>query len=80
LEVPAEGDDPTTNYSSKLDELIASVPIIANVAADGAITYTSMYLQDQETAWTMIEEVMQDHACRTYILTAASTQDGQMAW
>jgi hypothetical protein len=80
LEVPAEGDDPATNYSLKLDELIAHAPIIANVAANGTITYTSVYLQDRETVWTMIEKVTRDHACRTYIRAAASTRDGRMAY
>ena len=63
-----------------MDELIARAPIIANVVANGTITYTSVYLQDQETFCVMIEEVMQDHACRTYIHAAARTQDGRMAY
>jgi hypothetical protein len=73
LEVPAEGNDLTTNYSLKLDELITCPLIIANVVANGNITYTPMYLQDQETIWVMIEEVMRDHACHTYIRAAART-------
>jgi phenylpyruvate tautomerase PptA (4-oxalocrotonate tautomerase family) len=73
LEVPAEGNDPTTNYSSKLNELNAHAPIIANVAADGTITSTSVYLQDRETVWVMIEEVTRDHACHIYTLAAART-------
>ena len=78
--VPLEADDPTTNYTSKLDELINRAPIIDAIAADGTITYNGVYLQDRETVWVKMDELTRDHASRTYIREAARTRDGRMAY
>jgi hypothetical protein len=81
LDAPPEAGDPTTNYATKVDELIRRAPIVETRGADGAVTaWVAVYLSDRATVWNKLDELTRDHPCRTYIRKAARTRDGRMAY
>jgi uncharacterized membrane protein YgcG len=74
IEVPDEVADPATNYSSRIDELIARAPIGAVGAED------EDYLVDRGTVWDLIESITRNDPSWTYVKVAQTTRDGRMAY
>jgi uncharacterized membrane protein YgcG len=74
IEVPAEAADPATNYSSRIDELIARAPIGA-VGAEN-----ENYLVDRGTVWDLIESITRNDPSWTYVKAAQRTRNGRMAY
>jgi hypothetical protein len=73
--VTPEVDDPPTNYSTKMKELIARAPIRD---ANGA--YTQDFLADREMVWEKLSSLTREHDCWSYVRPAQRTTDGRLAF
>jgi hypothetical protein len=70
-----EADDPSTNYSTVYEEMVARAPIRN---AQGG--YVESYRTDRERFWQLIAGVTRDNACWTYAKPAQHTRDGRLAF
>jgi hypothetical protein len=74
-----EGVDPSTNYPTIQDEMIARAPHTV-IAMDGTIMPDPIYLVNREKVWDIISKITQDHSAWTYVKPAQKTRDGRMAY
>jgi hypothetical protein len=75
IEVPAEADDPATNYLMPQDKMIARAPI-----QDAAGIFMAHYITDQETVWEKLVSLTRDHTCWTYVKPAQHARDGRAGY
>lgn len=75
IEVIADGNDPATDYSSSVKELIARAPI---KDADG--TYVQDYLADREMVWDKLSSLLRGNDCFSYMRSGQKNTDGRMAF
>ena len=74
MDVAADADDPTDNYESKQEELIARAPILTGNA------FTPTYLADRARVWELLSEITRNEDCWSYVRPAQRTRDGRMAF
>jgi hypothetical protein len=74
-----EGADPSTNYPTIQDEIIARAPHTV-VAADGTVTPDPIYIVNREKVWDIISKIYRDHSAWTYVKPGQKTRDGRMAY
>jgi hypothetical protein len=55
-EVPASADDPSTNYETVADEMIARAPIEGAVAG----TFVASFIEDRRKVWDLISALLRD--------------------
>jgi len=77
-EVPPEADDPTTNYATRQEELIARAPHLETVT--GNQQTTAVYSADSKKVWEIIAGMTRGTDCWTYVCPAQRTRDGRMAF
>lgn len=74
-DVVNEEDDPSTNYSTVYEEMVARAPI-----RDVQGRYVESYRTDRERVWQLIAAVTRDNDCWTYTKPAQRTRDGRLAF
>ena len=74
-----DGADPSTNYPTIQDEMIARAPHMMT-AADGTAIPDPIYLVNREKVWDIISKITRDHSAWTYVKPAQKTRDGRMAY
>jgi hypothetical protein len=75
--VPAD-PDPTDQYDSLQDEMIARTAIVDTTAA--AVTHTPTYLTDRQRVWDLIAKLTRDQECWSYVKPAQRARDGRKAY
>jgi hypothetical protein len=79
VEVLDANGDPTTNYPTIQDEMIARAPHhFTN--DDGVLNPDPIYLVNREKVWEIIAKITREHSCWTYVKPAQRTRDGRMAF
>jgi hypothetical protein len=72
--VPPEADDPSGNYTSPTDEMIARAPHEA-----GGVNLPT-YLSDREKVWELLAGICRAHDCWTYFKPAQRARNGRLAF
>ena len=75
IDVPPEGNDPSTNYPTQQDELIARAPI--QEVRNGVTQFTPTYLTDNAKTWDLLSKITRGLNCWTYVKSAQRTRDGR---
>lgn len=70
-----EADDPSTNYSTVYEEMVARAPI-----RDAQGGYVESYRTDRERVWQLIAGITRDNDCWTYTKPVQRTRDGRLAF
>ncbi|KAI2510107.1 hypothetical protein MHU86_4274 [Fragilaria crotonensis] len=79
VEVPDAANDPSINYPTIQDEMIARAPHFS-VDGDNVRTPDPIYLVNREKVWDIISKITREHSCWTYVKPAQRTRDGRMAF
>lgn len=75
---PAEVTDPSTNYATVQDEMIARAP--HGTTANNVFTPSQTFIADREEVFEVIASITRDHECWTYVKEAQKTRDGRKAY
>jgi hypothetical protein len=73
------GDDPSTSYPTKQDEMIARAPH-HSIDADGTKVPDPVYLVNREKVWEIIASITRDKDAWTYVRPAQKHRDGRAAY
>ncbi|KAI2505609.1 hypothetical protein MHU86_8851 [Fragilaria crotonensis] len=74
-----EGEDPSTSYPTKQDEMIARAPHYS-IDADGHKIPDPVYLVNSEKVWEIIASITRDKDAWTYVRPAQKHRDGRAAF
>jgi hypothetical protein len=72
-EVPASADDPSGNYETVIDEMIARAPI--ETAVPG--TFVASFIEDRRKVWDLMAGLLRDKECWTYVKPHQRARDGR---
>eukprot|EP00978_Attheya_sp_CCMP212_P004010 scaffold8551_cov59-Attheya_sp.AAC.5 len=72
-EVAASADDPSANYDTVIDEMIACAPI--ETAIPG--TFIASFIEDRREVWDLMAGFLRDKECWTYMKPHQRTRDGR---
>jgi hypothetical protein len=73
--VPAAANDPSNNYDSRFEEMVARA---GHRDAQGDLLDT--YVADRLRVWELLSAICRDSDCWTYLKTAQRTKDGRLAF
>eukprot|EP00978_Attheya_sp_CCMP212_P018789 scaffold51883_cov58-Attheya_sp.AAC.1 len=73
MEVPASADDPSAEYETVIDEMIARAPI--ETAVPG--TFVASYIEDRRKVWDLMAGLLRDKECWTYVKPHQRARDGR---
>eukprot|EP00978_Attheya_sp_CCMP212_P027943 scaffold94968_cov61-Attheya_sp.AAC.3 len=73
MEVPASVDDPSAEYETVFDEMIAHAPI--ETAVPG--TFVASYIEDRRKVWDLMAGLLRDKECLTYVKPHQRAIDGR---
>jgi hypothetical protein len=74
-----DGDDPSTSYPTRQDEMIARAPHYS-IDADGHKIPDPVYLVNREKVWEIIASITRDKDAWTYVRPAQKHRDGRAAF
>eukprot|EP00978_Attheya_sp_CCMP212_P048983 scaffold599524_cov63-Attheya_sp.AAC.3 len=72
-DVPARADDPSANYETVIDEMIARAPM--ETAVPG--TFVALFIKDRRKVWDLITGLLRDKECWTYVKPHQQARDGR---
>eukprot|EP00978_Attheya_sp_CCMP212_P030280 scaffold110730_cov59-Attheya_sp.AAC.3 len=71
--VPASADDPSADYKTVIDEMIAHAPIETPVPG----TLVASYIEDRRKVWDLMTGLLRDKECWTYVKPQERARDGR---
>ena len=77
-QVKPAGEDPTSNYQTRQEELIMRAPHLERV--NQVEQQTASYNADNEAVWEIIAQWTRTTECWTYVRPAQRTRDGRLAF
>jgi hypothetical protein len=72
-DVVASADDPSANYDTVIDEMIARAPI--ETAVPG--TFVASFIEDRRKTWDLMAGFLRDKECWTYVKPHQRARDGR---